>query len=403
MSDQQEQTKPNLNTLEESEDLRGMTVDGPTDSSVMQDQVSLGGQTDMELSEEERLLEDAGTGTSGPKETDLHPKTDKGPYLSKKEFKEKKLAEGTWVSAAEWRKARGVSKKQRRKNVKHSGPGGHIEQPGTSTSSEHANKRNLSSSSESTGRTPVSKRSRNEGGRMRSVVTVSAAASAPSTDTTATTSANLSEEDVSGVANPSAAQVLSAIKMVLVPENYPDDRLSEEDVLKLRGKLADEICEAEDPALLRICRSYHERGACVLVCENEETRAWVKLTAPKLQGESDEKRVIAGDYKDIIRITRVLLRPPAPLAEREVKQILQRVAIQNKGISTEEWKVVNDNKGKDFRTITLIIDDISARILKERDWKVYLGPDQVRFKVLSSGPGKKTAELPGNEGKGPSM
>ncbi len=112
--------------------------------------------------------------------------------------------------------------------------------------------------------------------------------------------------------------------------------------------------------------------------------------------------MVVGDYKDLMRTTRVLLRPPDTFAERDVKQIIQRIKVQNKGIRTEEWRVVGDSRGKGFRTIALLIDDLSARSLQQKDWKVFLGADKVMFKVLT---GKKEAKGAGagNEGPGPSV
>lgn len=48
------------------------------------------------------------------------------------------------------------------------------------------------------------------------------------------------------------------------------------------GDSRDELCEAEVPTLLQILKSYH---AFVLMCENEDTRTWVKQMAHSLSWE----------------------------------------------------------------------------------------------------------------------
>lgn len=71
--------------------------------------------------------------------------------------------------------------------------------------------------------------------------------------------------------------MLLTMKMVVVvPENFPYDRFTEKEVFGLRGALRDELCEAEDPTLLQIVKSYHKEGALVLIYENEDTRIWIK-------------------------------------------------------------------------------------------------------------------------------
>lgn len=56
----------------------------------------------------------------------------------------------------------------------------------------------------------------------------------------------------------SSVQVLWMTKMIMVPENSSDDHFTEEEILRIRGTLRDELCKAENPILLRIIKSYHE-------------------------------------------------------------------------------------------------------------------------------------------------
>lgn len=52
--------------------------------------------------------------------------------------------------------------------------------------------------------------------------------------------------------------------------------------------------------------------------------------------------------------------------------------------------------GVDPRIIVLLINRLSARTLQARDWKIYLGTDQVRLKAI---PANKTdPKVPDNEG-----
>lgn len=102
--------------------------------------------------------------------------------------------------------------------------------------------------------------------------------------------------------------------------------------MRLRGTLGDKLFEAEDPTILR--KSYHKGGSrTYFKCKNEDTRTRAKQTAPKL-GVGGGRKVVAGDYKDLMRTSSVLLRPTDPLVDRDVKQSFKRIEIQNSGIST---------------------------------------------------------------------
>ncbi len=275
MASEQQKPLPNLIT-DESQDAVEESMEPTIDISSAEQQQLSPGQQDMELSEEERLLEEAVGNVS--KESTV--KERKSGTMLRKLAKEQKLAEGTWLSPAEWRRANGLTKKRQKKR-NNPGPGGSGKQTdqqpsasqGQAQSSINKSKRNLSDSSESPSRTPVAKKSCPPAGRPSSVVI--------KTNTTDNRPAEPS--DVAGTSGLTAAQVAASVKIALVPADFPEGRFTEAEVFELRCTIGDEICEAEDPSELRICKSYFERGAAVLICENEDTRAWVKQISPKLK------------------------------------------------------------------------------------------------------------------------
>lgn len=163
-------------------------------------------------------------------------------------------------------------------------------------------------------------------------------------------------------------------------ENFPNEKLSEDDVLELQRRIVDEILEAEDPTRLQFRESYNKGGALVLICENEDCRAWLMQTVPKLKVRG--KRLFSVDYKDL-QSTRVVLTPPDHLAEIGVNEIMELVGTQNRDIKIDKWRVVNVKKEKGYRTITLLIDEHSATSLKNMHWKISLGLGKVKLEDIS--------------------
>lgn len=182
-------------------------------------------------------------------------------------------------------------------------------------------------------------------------------------------------------------------------ENFPEEKLSKDDVLKLQKRIVDEIVKAEDRTRLQFRESYHKGGALVLICDNEDCRAWLMETVPKLSVGGD-KRLVSVDYKDHLQSTRVVLTPPDHMAGRDVKQIMELVGAQNCDIKIDEWRVVNDNEKKGYRTITLLIDKHSATSLKNMHWKISLGLGKVKLEDISK---RKAAKASVNEGSRPSV
>lgn len=125
-------------------------------------------------------------------------------------------------------------------------------------------------------------------------------------------------------------QVLSTRTMVVAPENYPDDRFTEMEVLAINW-----VRPRPHYSPLNTTR-----GGCyrTRVCQNEDARTWIKQAAPNM-GVGGRTKVVAGDYTDLMRTTRAFLRPPDLLAKRYAKQILKRNEIHNSGNSTGAWRV----------------------------------------------------------------
>ena len=112
--EQTETVKPILAEGEETNQME-LTEDQTLDNAVNQE------LPEMDQAEEERLLQE-GSGGAGSKTGDR-----KG-HLSgaelKKLSKQKKIADGTWIPPAEWRRTHGYTKKKKKnKNTREPGPG----------------------------------------------------------------------------------------------------------------------------------------------------------------------------------------------------------------------------------------------------------------------------------------
>ncbi|KAG8267615.1 hypothetical protein J6590_047201 [Homalodisca vitripennis] len=176
-------------------------------------------------------------------------------------------------------------------------------------------------------------------------------------------------------------EVLTGHKLVLVPANFPERRLSEEEAMELRGRILDEVLSAEG-VCLQFKRCFPERGALVMLCGSDETRDWLRGLAPGLGiGGPGGIGVICGDYKDLIRSTKVFLRVDGPMAEKDSATILKAINKQNAGISVSDWRVVGDVHTGDSRTLVILIDEQSSATLKGRGWRVFIGVEQVQLRA----------------------
>ncbi len=65
----------------------------------------------------------------------------------------------------------------------------------------------------------------------------------------------------------------------------------------------------ESGALPKLSGNFMEKGVLTLACENEETRNWLLTVVPSLK-PWEGASLRAGDRKDVLRATKILLHLP---------------------------------------------------------------------------------------------
>lgn len=274
-------------------------------------------------------------------------------------LKERKEAEGTWLPKKEWRRSQGLAVKKRKRAEGNPNRGGSAD-----------------------GVSPL-RRDLPKTGRVAPKANESSVAKRPRRwDQRPAQTAGGAAGELS------FREQLTCSKMAVVPAAYPEVRLTDEECTLLQEKLVEMVFGGESSTVsLQILKTYGEKGALVVTCGNDETKTWLRDAAPNLGfGVAGEREVIVGDYRDLLRTTKVLLRTDKFLAGKDAKLIVAQVAKQNPGISTGDWRIINSRREEDHQTLVLAVDEVNAQVLKERGWRIFLGITRVQLKVLSGSP-----------------
>ncbi|KAG8331347.1 hypothetical protein J6590_043113 [Homalodisca vitripennis] len=277
--------------------------------------------------------------------------------LRKRWAMEQKKADGTWLPDSQWRRHTGkMSANERRKAKKQR---------------EAAPEATAGAVS-----TPSGKRGRSGGSSAENPLPKRRPTAPPEQAERARSTNPSTEEGLGEIFR----EVLTGHKLVLVPANFLERRLSEEEAMELRERILDEVLSAEG-VCLQFKRCFPERGALVMLCGCDETRDWLRGLAPGLGiGSPGGIGVICGDYKYPIRYTKVFLRVDGSMAEKDSATILGAIKKQNAGISVSDWRVVGDVHTGDSRTLVILVDEQSSATLKGRGWRVFIGVDQVQLR-----------------------
>ena len=177
--------------------------------------------------------------------------------------------------------------------------------------------------------------------------------------------------------------------MAIVPSNYPEGKLSEEQVKIVKAKLMGEVWKCPPGNGPQFNNCYSEKGAVVVACANDESVAWLKERVPQMS-LWEGAALIVDTVKSILKTFKVIVRIPDEILESvpEPSQIIPRFGIQNKDLKTEEWRLIN----RQNNTFVLTIDEASLKELQRMGLKAHLGLWQVTFKYMGKDDRPRDAE-----------
>lgn len=173
---------------------------------------------------------------------------------------------------------------------------------------------------------------------------------------------------------------LSSIKAAVTCENYPETRLTEEQMLLTQQSILDKIHSgmAIHP---QFQGSKFEQGALLLYCKNDETWRWLENLVPQLTPwEGAKLKAILA--KDLIQLVKVIFEAPSELKKADSDVILSKIEGQNGGLSTKNWKILQKKETDKGLTVVCLLDKDSVEVLDTRMMRIFLGFHTVKFTIL---------------------
>lgn len=196
----------------------------------------------------------------------------------------------------------------------------------------------------------------------------------------------------------SYSQSISAIKMAVALQTYPEGKLTPEQAKQIQQSLTKEIFKCEAGTGPQFTNSYTHGGVLFVSCANKESKQWLEGKIPQLQlWEGANLRV--GVAKDVVKTSKVIVWIPTDLVEaKEPVKILQMLKTQNKGLETEEWRIISNKQEPQGTTLVLAINESSLKELSKAGFKAYLGLSQLTFRVPKKTE-EKTEDVAGTSSK----
>jgi DNA phosphorothioation-dependent restriction protein DptG len=150
-------------------------------------------------------------------------------------------------------------------------------------------------------------------------------------------------ESSSTQASTSYKEVLTVIKMAIVPENFPTSKITEEQSDTIQEALVGKFRPLEGGEYPQFANFYTEKGAFILSCANNKTKKWLNTILPKLQPWQDAKLKV-GERKDILQTTRVMFKTLKEFAKTDPSKVLEMLGKQNTQLDVTDWQVITPTK-----------------------------------------------------------
>jgi hypothetical protein len=176
----------------------------------------------------------------------------------------------------------------------------------------------------------------------------------------------------------SFAEVAASERMAIVPEAFPAEKIGLGHLGAIQGLILGLLVEAPDP-LPRVTLGNVVAGALHVNCQGRESVTWLRSAIGSEEIAGLRLRVM--DAKDLPKPVKMAWKTKI-VGGHDVKLLLRVLQRYNPALHTEEWKVV-DTLTSDANTRRIILmDRVSADVIKAAGYHLHTGVDLSSFKLL---------------------
>lgn len=165
---------------------------------------------------------------------------------------------------------------------------------------------------------------------------------------------------------------------------HNDTPISKKQVIRVYQAINDAIVrigvQGAGPKFLSSKR--HKQGYILMTCQNHESRKWLEREVPKLEPWPGARlSVTPGIQMPKPIILSLFIRTHHGVTNTTALELLR---IQNPGLDTRKWNVINFQREKDGHILFVSVDEPSFQALRLVSFRVNLGMQKVSFWVQSA-------------------
>jgi hypothetical protein len=185
---------------------------------------------------------------------------------------------------------------------------------------------------------------------------------------------------------------LTDTKIAIFKENYPEDKLTEEEQDHILGELGGVFCGTPKGELPHLKSFKLEASALMYVCADQQSGQWL-IRAIDNHRLGSGARLKVTYARNLPKPAKVAFRTRDNVA-RSPEELLKSVKDLNPGLHVEHWRVLVRQPEPKGQRLILLIDQDSLTANKGTGYKIFTGLTQGTVKVLRDpevGPQKEQA------------
>lgn len=163
---------------------------------------------------------------------------------------------------------------------------------------------------------------------------------------------------------------------VVVPVNYPDERLSKWQTERLQTKLIEQFCAPDDR--LPVGDFIRLKGGLKLACDSQSALDRLGVVISSINISGVKLKII--DLKDLPVYTKIILSIPGDPEDPD--NILERLDSENEILTTKNWRVIHDEIKDGSQIVVFSIDENSLKHLESLEFKPVLKLNKIKVKPL---------------------
>ncbi|KAI5735212.1 hypothetical protein M8J77_015582 [Diaphorina citri] len=179
-------------------------------------------------------------------------------------------------------------------------------------------------------------------------------------------------------------------KMAVILEGFPEKKFSDTDADTLGSLLSDMIRPLDDGVGPQMKNWRYEGGAVLLTCVTSSTKTWLEDSVRTI-GTLNESKLVVGEASKILKTVKVITRFPSYCNAKEVGAVLKMLDVQNPGIRTADWRILNTKVEPKGKTVVLQLPEEEVELLRQKGFALFCSMEQIHFSILANIQHKKLA------------